>query len=166
MITNLLPTVWRRSGVPVRGTGDDTFFTLHRGINEMFNDFFRDFDLSPIEGGVGLSEFTPSLDVRESEKNVVVKAELPGMEEKDIEVSVSDNGLTIKGEKKADKEEKGAGYWRREVSYGSFCLAIPLPEGLNMDKVDAHFKNGVLTITLDRLEEAKVKGKKIDIKTE
>ncbi len=93
-----------------------------------------------------------------------MKAELPGMEEKDIEVNLADNGLTIKGEKKAEKEEQGKDNWYRETSYGAFHRFIPLPEGLDKEKVDAHFKNGVLTVTLRRLEEAK--GKKIAIKAE
>jgi HSP20 family protein len=129
----------------------------------MFDDFFREFDLSPGTGIRGLETFSPAVEIREDEKAVIVKAELPGMEEKDVEVSVADYGLTIKGEKKAEKEEKGKDRWYRETSYGSFQRLIPLPEGLNVEKVDARFKNGVLTVTLPRLQEAK--SKKIAVKT-
>jgi HSP20 family protein len=132
-------------------------------MNRMFDDFSRGFDLSPFDGGWSWG-FSPPVDVREDEKEVTVKAELPGMEEKDIEVNLADNGLTIKGEKKAEKEEKGKDNWYRETSYGAFHRFIPLPEGLDKEKVDARFKNGVLTVTLRRLEEAK--GKKIAIKAE
>jgi len=129
----------------------------------MFDDFFRDFDLSPTDGGRGISAFTPAVDVREDEKGVIVKAELPGMEEKDIEVSLALNSLTIKGEKKEEKEESGKGYVHREACYGSFRRTIPLPEGLNQEKVEAAFKKGVLTVTIPRLEESKAK--KIAVKT-
>ena len=163
MIRNLLPTVWRRSETPLRRAEESPFLALHREMNRMFDDFSRGFDLSPFDGGWSWG-FSPPVDVREDEKEVTVKAELPGMEEKDIEVNLADNGLTIKGEKKAEKEEKGKDNWYRETSYGAFHRFIPLPEGLDKEKVDAHFKNGVLTVTLRRLEEAK--GKKIAIKAE
>ena len=163
MIKNLLPTVWRRSETPLRRAEESPFLALHREMNRMFDDFSRGFDLSPFDGGWSWG-FSPPVDVREDEKEVTVKAELPGMEEKDIEVNLADNGLTIKGEKKAEKEEKGKDNWYRETSYGAFHRFIPLPEGLDKEKVDARFKNGVLTVTLRRLEEAK--GKKIAIKAE
>ena len=108
----------------------------------------------------------PSLDVYEEKDSVVVKAELPGMDEKDIEVNLTDNDLTIRGEKKDEKEEKGKDYWHRETSYGAFRRVIPLPEGLNREKVDARFKNGVLTITLTKLDGAKAKEQRIPIKAE
>ncbi len=163
MIRNLLPTVWRRSETPLRRAEESPFLALHREMNRMFDDFSRGFDLSPFDGGWSWG-FSPPVDVREDEKEVTVKAELPGMEEKDIEVNLADNGLTIKGEKKAEKEEQGKDNWYRETSYGAFHRFIPLPEGLDKEKVDARFKNGVLTVTLRRLEEAK--GKKIAIKAE
>ncbi|MCE5282118.1 MAG: Hsp20/alpha crystallin family protein [Deltaproteobacteria bacterium] len=131
----------------------------------MFDDVFRGLDLSLFDSGRNTGTFIPSIDIREDEKGVVVKAELPEMDERDIEVNLADNGLTIQGEKKDEKEEKGKGYWHREASYGAFCRFIPLPEGLDMEKVNARFKNGVLTVTLARQEGAKEKGKKISIKT-
>ena len=103
MIKNLLPTVWRRSETPLRRAEESPFLALHREMNRMFNDFSRGFDLSPFDGGWSWG-FSPQVDVREDEKEVTVKAELPGIEEKDIEVNLADNGLTIKGEKKAEKE--------------------------------------------------------------
>jgi HSP20 family protein len=166
MIKNLLPTVWRRSESPLRRAEDNPFFALHREMNQMFDEFFRDLDLSPLPGGRNWGAFSPSVDVREGETEVTVKAELPGMDEKDIEVSLTDDVLTIKGKKKAEKEEKGKDYWHRETSYGAFRRVIPLPEGLNTQKVDARFKNGVLTITLARLKEAKAKEKRITVKAE
>lgn len=78
MITNLLPTVWRRSGAPLQRAEENPFFTLHREMNQMFDDFFRGFDLSPFDRESNFGTFTPSVDVRENEKEVTVKAELPG----------------------------------------------------------------------------------------
>ncbi|MHB8908517.1 MAG: Hsp20/alpha crystallin family protein [Syntrophales bacterium] len=164
MIKNLLPTAWRRSESPLRRAEDNPFFALHREVNRMFDDFFQGFDPSPSIGQRNWGTFSPSVDVREDEKKVTVKAELPGMDEKDIEVSLSDGVLTISGEKKDEREEEKKGYWQRETSYGAFRRVIPLPEGLSREKADARFKNGVLTVTLARLEEAK--GQRIAIKAE
>ena len=166
MIKNLLPTVWRRSESPMRRAEEHPFFALHREMNQMFDEFSRSFDLTPFGGGKSFGTFSPSIDVREDEKEVIVKAELPGLDEKDVEVTLADDALTIRGEKKDEKEEKGKDYWHRETSYGSFRRVISLPEGINTEKADARFKNGVLTVTLPRLEEAKVKGKRIAVKTE
>ncbi len=166
MIKNLLPTVWRRSESPLRRAEGNPLFALHREMDRMFDDFFRGFDLSPFDNERSGGTFYPSVDVREDEKEVSVKAELPGMDEKDIEVSLTDNGLTIQGEKKHEREEKGKDNWHRETSYGAFRRMIPLPEGLDMEKVDARFKNGVLTVTVARREEVKAKGKRIAIKAE
>ncbi len=166
MIRNLLPTVWRRSEFPLRRVEEHPALALHREMNRIFDDFFRGFELSPFEGRPILGAFSPSIDVREDEKEVTVKAELPGMEEKDIELILTDHGLTIKGEKKDEKEEKVKDNWYRETSYGAFQRVIPLPEGLDREKVDARFKNGVLTVTLARLEKVNAKEKKIAIKAE
>ena len=166
MIGKMLPTLWRRSESPLRRADENPFFALHREMNRMFDDFFRESDLSSFGEGRGLEVFSPVVDVQEDEKVVVVKAELPGMDEKDIEVSLTDDGLTIKGEKKDEKEDKGKGYWHRETRYGAFHRVIQLPEGLDMEKVDARFKNGVLTVTIERLPEAKSRAKKITIKAE
>jgi HSP20 family protein len=166
MIKNLLPTVWRRSESPLRRAEDNPFFALHREMNQMFEDFFRGLEPSSFAGGRDAGSFSPSVDVREDEKEVTVKAELPGMDEKDIEVSLTDDTLTIKGEKKEEKEEKGEGYWQRETSYGTFRRVIPLPDGLDREKVDARFKNGILTVTVARLKNATAKEKRIAIKAE
>lgn len=166
MIKNLLPTVWRKSESPLRRAEEHPFFALHREVNRMFDDFFNNVDLTPFGGGKSFGAFSPSVDIREDEKEISIKAELPGLEEKDIEVSLADDTLTIRGEKKEDKEEKGKEYWHRETSWGSFRRVIPLPEGINTEKVDARFKNGVLSITVPRLKEVKATGKRIAVKAE
>ncbi|MBN1381851.1 MAG: Hsp20/alpha crystallin family protein [Deltaproteobacteria bacterium] len=165
-IRDLVPSVWRRSGVPVTREEEEPFFSLQREMNRLFDDFFRGFD----DMSFGLSRdrfraFSPSVDIKENDKEVLIKAELPGMDEKDIDVNLFEDRLTIKGEKKEEKEDKGSDYYHMESSYGSFNRIIPLPEKVDTKKVEANFKNGVLSIKLPKTEEAKAKGKKIPIQT-
>ena len=164
MLRNMLPSVWRRSEEPLRRV-EEPFFALQREMNHMFDDLFGDLDLMPIGDRESMKAFTPSIDIREGEKEVSVKAELPGIDEKDVEVIVSDGCMTIRGEKKEEKEDRKEGYWHREVHYGAFDRSISLPDGLDSDKAAASFKNGVLDVTVPWLDGAKKKTKKIDIKT-
>jgi HSP20 family protein len=106
---------------------------------------------------------TPVADMVERPDRYEVTAELPGMDEKNIEVKVVNGNLTISGEKKEEKEEKEANYYMSERRYGSFQRSFRLPEGVNTDKIEAAFKNGVLTVALPKTEEAK-KETKIGIK--
>jgi HSP20 family protein len=96
----------------------------------------------------------PSVDVSETEKNVIVKAELPGMDPKDVDLSIEKGTLVIRGEKKQESEEKNENYHRVERSYGSFHRSIPLPCKCDADKVKAKYKNGVLTVTLPKDKDA------------
>jgi HSP20 family protein len=109
-------------------------------------------------------EWTPSLDVADTKDALVVKAEIPGIDPKEIELSIQEQVLTIKGEKKQEKEEKEANYYRMERSYGAFARSVRLPAPVDAGKVDATFKNGVLTITLPKSQTAK--GTPIPIKAE
>lgn len=130
-----------------------TLTSLQREMDRLFEDFFR-------RGGL---RWAPSVDVIETNDTVVIKAELPGLEPKDVDISVSGNTLTIRGEKKEEKEEKGKTFYRMERSYGSFCRTIDLPAAVEADKAKADYKQGVLEITLPKTEQ--VKAKKIPIKT-
>ncbi|HSE90792.1 MAG TPA: Hsp20/alpha crystallin family protein [Candidatus Binatia bacterium] len=98
---------------------------------------------------------TPAVDLYEEKDDIVVKAELPGMEKDNIEVNLSDNRLTIKGEKKQEEEVQKEGYYRSERSYGSFVRTLELPRKVQTDKVKAAFKNGILEIRVPKTEEAK-----------
>jgi HSP20 family protein len=134
-------------------------------INRMFDDFFRD-PFAPLtfrEPGLG-GEFTPRVDVVESDKDFKVTAELPGMEPKDIQINLEKDTLTLSGEKKSEHEEKQKGYHRIERSYGTFQRVIPLTTEIDEEKVDAQFKNGVLTITLPKTPAAVKTAKKIEVK--
>jgi HSP20 family protein len=122
-----------------------SFSSLQREIDRLFEDFTRGF--APLSG----SALIPSMDVSETEKEVEISAELPGLEEKDVEVALEDDILTIKGEKKAEKtEEKGKDYRVTERSYGSFYRAIELPHGIDAKDIKASMANGVLKITLPK----------------
>ena len=106
---------------------------------------------------------TPAVDLYEEKDDIVVKAELPGMEKDNIEVNLSDRRLTIKGEKKQEEEVKKEGYYRSERSYGSFVRTLELPREVQTDKVKAAFKNGILMIRLPKTEEANKKETKVKV---
>ena len=108
----------------------------------------------------------PAIDVTETEKSYKVAAELPGMDEKNIEVKIANGMLTIRGGKHEEKEEEKQDYYVRERSFGSFERTFPVPDGVDLDKVDASFKKGVLTVTLPKTAEAQKAEKKITVKAE
>jgi len=118
------------------------------------------------EGKPRMREFGkwfPSVDVSETKNDLIVKAELPGMDPKDIDISLNDGYLTIKGEKKQEKEEKEENYHFIERSYGSFTRSVRLPNEVQRDKIAASFKNGILKVTLPKSQEAKKKEVKIKV---
>jgi HSP20 family protein len=123
-------------------------------MNRLFDDFFGR-PLVRAEWTEGV--WSPIVDVSEDKDNVIVKAEMPGMKKEDVKISIQDNVLTLKGEKKQEKEEKDANYHRIERSYGSFSRSFTLPTSVKADKVKASYKDGVLNITLPKTEEAKPK---------
>ncbi len=162
-IRNLIPWARRESSVPARGGLPLT--TLRGEMERLLEDFFGDGDLWPRLGeGRRAGAFVPSVDVKETDKDIRVVADLPGMDEKDIQVDLTDGGLSIRGEKKSDHEESREGYYRAERSYGSFERFIPLPVAVEGGKVTAEFKNGVLTVTLPKPPEAQAKHARIEVK--
>ncbi|HXV84367.1 MAG TPA: Hsp20/alpha crystallin family protein [Candidatus Binatia bacterium] len=137
-----------------------------REMDRMFNDVFarrmRPWWPALWSGGDG--EFTaPVVDVYEEKDEIVVKAELPGLEKNDIQVSISDSQMTLKGEKKKEEKTEGENYYKRERSYGAFLRSVELPTDVQADKVKASFKNGVLEVRLPKSEEAKTKTIKVKI---
>lgn len=161
-IKSLIP--FGRKNVPVRREEYDPFSLLRQEMNRIFDDFSRGFWLEPFRSK--FDTFSPRVDVSETDREVKITAELPGMDDKDIDVSISKDMLTIKGEKKEEKEDKGKDYYRSERSYGSFSRTIPLPSEIDTDKVKAEFKKGVLTVTVPKTAEAIKETKKIPIKAE
>lgn len=137
-----------------------TVSSLQSEMNRMLDRFFRGGDLSDLEMDAGA--WMPPIDLAETEDKFTVKAEIPGIDPKEVEISVKDNILHIKGEKKEEKEEKGKNYYRMERRYGSFARSINLPSSVDTNKVTAEYKNGVLEIALQKKEE--VKPKQINVK--
>ena len=127
---------------------------------DWFDRFFEDFTMpSVFSEGTG---FSPAFDVSETDDQLTVKAELPGIAEKDIDISISDGILTVKGEKKHEKEEENARYHTVERRYGSFSRTMRLPDDVDTERVDATFKDGILKLTLPKIEASKPR--KIEIK--
>ncbi len=134
-------------------------------LQEEFNRFFED-QLAKRIGGEELAStsWVPPVDIYEDENNIVVKADLPGMDQKDIEVKVENNTLIIKGEKKFEDEEKKENYHRIERFYGAFQRAFTLPDTVDVEKIKANYKNGVLEITVPKKPEKKPKQIKVEVK--
>jgi HSP20 family protein len=132
-----------------------------RDMERMLGNFFTgrlpSFSEDRFTPGSSLGMRAPSLDLYEEKDQIVVKAELPGMTKDDIQVSISDNILMIRGEKKKEEEDKGKDYYHSERVYGYFSRSVALPAEVNPEKIQALFKNGVLEIRLPKSEEAKKK---------
>jgi len=138
---------------------DNPFMSLQREIDRLFDDFTRGFPAFSTGGG---NEMLPSVDVTETDKQIEITAELPGLEEKDVQVNFADNVLTIRGEKKAEKEEKDKTFRLVERSYGSFVRSLQLPDGVDANAIKASIDKGVLKVTVPKPAPAQVK--KIDVK--
>jgi len=132
------------------------FMSLQREVDQLFDDFTRGWP------SVGANQLVPSTDVTETDKEIQITAELPGLEEKDVQINVADNVLTIKGEKKAEKEEKDKNYRLVERSYGAFSRSIELPAGIDSNSIKASIAKGVLTVVVPKPAPAQVK--KIEVK--
>jgi HSP20 family protein len=165
-IGDLVP--WRWGGL--RAIDEDRTFgslrsemeALHRNIDRVFGDLWRGPSL--LNDGWTSAKLVPSLDVTEDDKGFNVSVELPGMDEKDVAVSVRDRVLTIRGEKKEEKEKKEKDVYRSERAYGSFRRVMELPADVDAEKIEASFKKGVLTIALPKSKEAQAKVKQIPVK--
>jgi HSP20 family protein len=164
-VKDLIP--WNRTDnkVPTLYRDGDPFMALHREVNRLFDDAFRSFE------GFGMGRFPslasgrsvgwPNVEVAETDKEIRVTAEMPGLEEKDVEVLLDDDVLTLRGEKKSEVEDKDRQFSER--FYGQFERRIALGAEVEEDKVDARFKNGVLTVTMPKTERAQSKAKRIAI---
>ncbi|HUI05730.1 MAG TPA: Hsp20/alpha crystallin family protein [Verrucomicrobiae bacterium] len=126
-------------------------------LAEIRDEMNRLFDTSLRHPGMLDGSFSPSIDVVVGKDNVIVRADLPGLSKDDVSVSLQENYLTIKGEKKHEFEQKEANYFVSERAYGSFTRTIELPAAVDAKKIEARFKDGVLEVTLPKTEEAKPK---------
>lgn len=141
--------------------GRDPFLSFRREMDRLFDDF-----LAPVARRFGPAAVPawPSVDVHESEGAYTLTAELPGMEEKDIELNLRDNVLTLSGEKRQERKEEEKGRSYTERSYGRFQRSIPFDTEVDPDKVQAHFKNGVLTVVLPKSAKAQDRTRRIEVK--
>jgi len=136
------------------------FDRLRRQMDRMWDSLF---DWRPRLGAEEEGEWLPTLDLTENPNEFIVKAEMPGLDPKDVDISLSDKLLTIKGEKKQEREEKEENYHLTERSFGSFVRSIQLPAEVKSEKISASYKNGILRIVLPKSEEAKKKEVKIKV---
>ena len=136
--------------------------TLQDRMNRLFRDTYGD----GRDEALTTSNFAPPVDVYEDEHNITLKIEVPGIEEKDIDVRIENNTLTVHGERKFEKEEKEENFRRVERQYGSFTRSFTLPTTVDADKVQAHYDRGILKVQLAKKAEAKPKQIKVNVGSE
>jgi HSP20 family protein len=163
-IRDLIP--WSRSGreAQTRREGADPIQALQSGIDRVFEEFWRSVEL-PMAGGWGAGAAAlPRVDLRETDKAVEITAELPGMDEADVEVELAEGMLTIRAEKTAERAQEEKDYLVRERSLGAVERLVPLPAGLDLDSAQAALRNGVLTITIPKTAEGQGMIRRIPVK--
>lgn len=161
-------TPWRATGL--QPFGRDPFASFRREMDRLFDDFFapaeaRSFAPSA-QGGQGAGMIMPSVDVHETDQAFMVTAELPGIDLKDVELSLDDNVLTLRGEKRSEGNEEQGGRRYSERSFGRFERSIPLPAEVDAERVEASCENGVLKVTLPKNMQARDRSRRIEIKGE
>jgi HSP20 family protein len=168
MTRDLLPWRRKREDAALARETANPIVELHRRMDDLFNDFFEGFALTRWPFGEKGERFalTPSVDVSETDDEITVTADLPGMDEKDIEVTLDNDVLVLRGEKKREHEEKKRNYHLVERAYGEFCRRIPLAADIEPEKVKARFSKGVLTVSIPKKPEARSREKRIQISSE
>lgn len=155
----------KQTSLPASSRGHSVF-DLHREVDNIFGNFMRRFDVSPFsEASVEAASMAPRVDIAETDRDYQITAEMPGVDEKDLDVSLSKGLLTIRGEKKSEAEEKSKNFHRVERSYGMFERSIALPQDADPAKVDAEFKKGVLKVSVAKLPTAIPQKRKIEVKS-
>ena len=137
----------------------DDLASLRESMDKLFEEFFT---RRPDRGRAPVA-WQPAIEAYETDGDVVVRAELPGIDPKQVEISVTEDTLTLKGEAKSEQEEKKRNYYRRELRYGSFVRSIALPSGVQGDRASASYKNGILEIKVPKSERAKLKTVKVEV---
>lgn len=160
-----------KKAAPAETSVPDVWRSFRSEMDRLFDRFSfpslrRMFDMEPAWRPLSTFTFSaPAVDLSEDDKAYKITAELPGLDAKDVDVSVSDGRLVLKGEKRQEKEEKDKNYYFSERTYGSFQRAFELPASVDRDKIAADFAKGVLTITLPKTAEAQKQSKKIEVKS-
>lgn len=156
-------TPWASRSTPARSSDvADPFSSFRREMDRLFDDFFTGRAVPGLEAGI--VAVNPRIDVNETDKELVVTAELPGVDPKDVDLELTGDLLTLKGDKKAEQETRESGRHVVERSYGSFTRSIRLPFEVESDKAKASFDKGVLTVTLPKPESARKSSRKIEVK--
>lgn len=152
-----------QAGVSRQG---DVFSAMREEMDRMFERFEHGWPRLPslIARGLGREVMLPEVDVREDDKQVMIEVDLPGVDENDVSVTMANGVMTIKGEKKSEREEKEENYYLAERSYGKFERSLKLPETIDENQIEAKFEKGVLTVTAQKKPEAVKAEKKIEIK--
>ncbi len=132
----------------------EDLMNIHQNFDRLFDEFFGRYPLE-FDGRVGT--WSPAVDVSEDRDNIYFSVEVPGLSKDDVKITIQDNLLTIRGEKKQETEQKGTNYHRVERSYGAFTRSFSLPTAIETDKIKAQFQEGLLRITLPKAEEVKPK---------
>lgn len=164
------------AALPVQRSGhmhnQNPIAQFHQEVDRMFDSLFRGFGFPTLgfgrDYGPALRSdwFKPTLDIAAGEKDYTISVELPGVDEKDVQLELSDDTLVIKGEKKQEKEEKDKNYYRMERAYGSFQRVLSLPEDAEQDGIAASYKHGILTVVIPRKARTEPKAKQISIRKE
>lgn len=146
----------QRNDLPVAGAPASPILQLHREIDRLFDDAFRGFGFPALAMPRWSSEWPdmlkPALDIQETDKQYKISLEVPGVEEKDIQITLDNDVLMVRGEKRQEQEKNEGGFHRVERSYGSFQRVLNLPDNADQESIKAAFKNGVLTISMDKRE--------------
>lgn len=167
---NKLPVTKKAAEPAFGGEAWHPFESLRKEVDRLFEDFGGGFwgrpfrSLARLEQSFPKQTAAPAVDVTETDKTYEITVELPGLDEKNIEVNLANGGLTIKGEKKEEREETKKDYYVSERRYGSFERYFGLPDGVDADKIEATFKSGVLKVVLPKTAEAQQPAKKIEVK--
>jgi len=162
-LKELIPWKKNENSLSVHRDAGDPFQSFSREMDRLFTDFLGDFPGRMSLANRSFGAFMPSMDVKETEKEITVTAELPGMEQKDVEVTLTEGVLSIKGEKREEHEEEKGDTYRSERRYGAFERALPLPADVEVDKAKAEFKKGVLKVVLPKSEKAQANRKRIPV---
>jgi HSP20 family protein len=158
---SLIPWLNKREGQASELT---PMLALRSEVDRLFDSFFREPFGAVNWPALNPGQWSPAIDVTDNDKEVTVRAELPGIDPKDLEVSVLGNELVLSGEKKESSETKEKGCYHSETRYGSFRRMLPLPEGLDTEHVDAQYSNGVLTLHLAKTPQAATKRIEVKVK--
>jgi len=155
----------RTRQTPARRRSEVTpFDRFHDEVDRLFEDFFGNYPLAR-QGEEENWPIVPEVDVQETDNEIIVNAELPGVEEKDLDLRIDNGNLTLKGEKEEKDENKEGDMYHTERRYGSFMRTIPLNAEVDAENAEANFKNGVLNVKLPKIGEKEEEGKKIEVKT-